>query len=299
MAEIDFTKTLGKTTWNSNQWAEAIQKYVVDRPYEDMAATVLAKSIEKIKLVLMANLTAAIDKPAGGHGEGEFSTDVLRGPLIRAFSREGMVQIMDDEVDLLEGAFQFAGTEQDWQDGIVAARKELQLGGGDFTKRQRADFWRDFIYGPARIGMDPNLYVEEDDDAEKKRLAAIKMYDRTIEARLEKWGGLVEEEGGAPYWIILEHGNADSTLAFPRFRGTNFLEHSRKEGQKIFDQTKLDVENQVENIIFREVEKFLENPDSYKPYDALAIFYAEGKRYFVYVTKYKRIGTTLRIRRGR
>ncbi len=289
----DFEKTLGKVTWNAGQWRDMIQQYVVDRPYEDMRGLVVAKSIRKIMDVLMANLREAIAAPAGDSGAGEFDTHLLREPLLRTFNNEEIVQIMDDQVNLEEGAYLLAGDEQDWADGIEAARENLGLGGGKYTRRERANFWRDFIYGPARIGMDPNIYVEEDDDAERKRIEAIEMYDETMRARLMEW------EGGAPYWIVLEYGNHNSTLAFPRFRGTHFLEKSRRAGQLLYEQTLYDVENQTENIVKREVDRFLDNPDSYEPFDMLATFYAEGKKYRVYVTKMMRIGVTLRIRRDR
>ncbi len=282
---------LKSMTYNAQQWAAMIEEHVTNRPYEDVRAKALSVAMPKIMRVLLGNLKEAIAAPAGGHGPGEFDIPEFRDPLLRTFNNEKIVQVMDDQIDLEEGALLYAGTWEDWADGIEAAREALGLGGGNFTKTQRAKFWRDFIYGPARIGMDEHLYANEDKYTEGGRLNAQELYKTTIQARLMEW------EGGAPYWLILEYGNHDNNLAFPRFRGTFFLEKSRREAQLIYTRELLNIENQVENIVLREVEKFLDNPDSYEPYDILAQFYADSKKYNVYVTKTRRIGVALRVRR--
>ena len=285
---------LGKTTYNAGQWAIALEEYVAQRPDDDKQAKSYGKARKKVMIVLMGNLRDAIAAPAGGHGPGEFDTSALREPLLAAFDNEEIFQVFDGYVDLEEGAYLLAGDEQDWADGIAAARESLGLGGGKFTAAQRAKFWRDFIYGPARIGMDENIYSDEEDDySEDARLQGKEWYDTTIQVRLMEW------EGGAPYWVILEFGNQESNLAFPKFKGTHFLERSRREAQLIYDKEILDVENQEENIVLREVANFLDSPDDFEPYDILAEFYADSKKYHVYVTKRRRIGVALRVRRGR
>lgn len=294
----DFEATFGKLSWNADQWAVALDEYVAKRPKEDKQALALSKTIKKIMGLLKSNLRSAIAEPAGGHGAGEFDIPALRNPLLRVFSNDKIIQIANGYVDLEQGAIALAGDWTDWAAGIEAAREALGLGGGDFSLAQRAAFWRDFIYGPARIGMDENLYAgdeKKEKKAKQKLSKAKKRYKATIEARLAKW----TEDGGAPYWLVLEHGNHESNLAFPRFKGTNFLKKTRKTAQRIYDESLLDIRTQEENIVFREVDRFLDNPEDYKPYDILATFYDEGKKYRVYVTKMMRIGVALRVRRGR
>ncbi len=103
-----------------------------------------------------------------------------------------VIKFFDEEI---------AGTAQDFYGGVEET-------GGHTGTAQAPAIWRYGIYTPAsfwRGGKGSKVYK------------SLPSYEEVISERLDAWGDK------APYWYLIEHGNAGGGREFPTVRPTNFL----------------------------------------------------------------------------
>jgi HK97 gp10 family phage protein len=265
---------LNNMTVNAKKWAFFLQESV-GKPPAEQEALALKRALPEIRDIIISNLDEAITKPPAEYDYSFYIAD-----LRTSFSKEGIVRVVNGKIDLDTGAREIAGDEDDLYEGIQYARAKLKVTGAGGTKKA-AEFWKTAVYGAARGG---EVAVKR---GKKKISSTVDLYDETIEARKAGF------KRTTPYWLFLEFGTR-SKYAFPAFGGTNFLRKSQRQAQKIFDIALEAVTNQAENIVLKETEKFIENPDSYAPREVLKEFYADGRTHLVYVTPTRRIGVRLR-----
>jgi hypothetical protein len=117
-----------------------------------------------------------------------------------------------------------AGTAQDFYSGVEET-------GGHTGTDQAPAIWRYGIYTPSsfwRGKTGSRIYKN------------LPSYDDVISERLDAWGDK------APFWYLIEHGNAGGGREFPSIRPTNFLKNLARAVQKVSVGT-WDVINQLVN----------------------------------------------------
>lgn len=264
--EPDFLEIL---TPRAKEWAIYLRENALEGADRARIAIALGRVKNRIEGLIINNLRHAIEGT-------EFDEPVLKGHLISVFQSNEIVNV-DIDGNIYFTAEDVAGDDKDYYDGIQVARQTLGIGQGG-TAEQRAKIWKQFIYQPAREGIHPEDWTPE------KVEQAKGYYERTIDARVAAWGGK------APYWYFLEHGNVANDLAYPPPQEpTRFLENSRIQGQQLFNEALRNVIIEEGNVLEQEGEKFLADPKSFKPGEILNTFYAEGKKYYIYVTPVKRL----------
>ena len=277
MAEEREQRELRGLTSNARRMAELLEE--TETRGNDILAIALARSRDRILRILLRNLRSAIAATK------EFEYTPLKAQLIEVFSNPEIIYATRQGRVLID-ADGIAGTTSELFDGIEAARDILNLSaGGKLTKEQRLEFWTTFVYLPARAPGNP---APESIKKGKKKSFSKRgrhFYARTIEARLVAWGGL------APYWHFLENGTGEG--AFPRFQGTSFVKRSQEEAQQLFDRTLQVVNQDVENVIFREVQALESNPEGAVPGRELNRFFLEGREFLIYITPTRRVGVRL------
>jgi len=123
------------------------------------------------------------------------------------------------------------GTFEDLQRGQQAAWTTTTG-----TPTGRAWAWKYGIYKPEREGASLSPLTGEDSGKDKSSyLESLPSYSEIISRRIDFWGEK------APYWYILEWGNVGSSLAYPNFSGTNFVERVKSRGPE-FIRAALEVE---------------------------------------------------------
>lgn len=155
----------------------------------------------------------------------EYNTSLFSDRLMSVFDNPEII-ILTPDLHIRVDAEGVAGTYTDFYDGVVGARISLGLNKtGRFSPEQRANYWRDFIYIPARGGMstrsDRRTYTKAPSHVRSGQKKAAKrkfgyLYTETMNTRLAEWGDL------APYWTLLEYGNVSSGGAYPTAAGTGF-----------------------------------------------------------------------------
>jgi hypothetical protein len=266
------SKFFGDLTYKARSWAEIMQREV-DRESSDLYATVLAAIEHEVPIIIIDNLRQA----TAGHAEyGRYQwmtteiADQIKDnaeQLVIVDERTGKVRLRDSFEHIL-------GSWEEYDAGVEQAREEMReergISGKPTTPAQRAAYWKNKVW------------------------ASAYWYPRTMGARRKAWGNEI-----APWWIWLDAGNVGLAGAYPQNNGTNFVFIAQSEIQELFNATLGDKVIEAENLVSGATENLLGDPESFQPYDVLETFYEDGKKYKIYITKWGRVGTTLRVRRGR
>jgi hypothetical protein len=247
-------------------------------------SSALSKVHGKILELLLANLRNAISDTV------EYDTPLLRGHLLSVFDNPDMIHATPEgDVDILSQAYVIAGDFSDFQEGIDAARAQLGVT-GEQDIAQRAAFWENFIYGPARENRAAPKSVKKGQKA-AVRAAGKGMYQETIDARVGEWDDM------APFWIWMEEGNTGPWV-YPVIHATNFVEKTEDQGQILLDQAIIEKEEEMQSVLEQELRAFASNTGAIRRSNAgriLSEVLVDGQPFEIYVTPTKRIG----VRRAR
>ena len=280
-------------TYNAKRFREEVVQIA------EPATTVdrLAKTLKNVRTQLYETVHTHLQNAV--QQTGEYDIPSLNRDLYRNFRDERLFTVGLNGV-LYINAGVCAGTAAEFEEGVKAARELFHVNKSKKTIEERAAFWRDFIYGPARLGMAVEIYKgksKKPTKGEAKKAAdktreAKRMYYAMMRARRDAWAGLT------PYWYWLEHGNQQyAALAFPHFPATRFYTNALRDCRAIFNEAKKFTLGQENDILLRVAGEFLKHPESYVPGQILGTIYTEeDKRYRAYVTPTGRIGVTLRVR---
>ena len=137
----------------------------------------------------------------------EFQYEPLRRQLLRNFEDDRHYWISENLTDFEVVNPAIAGTWSDLEEGQRAAWGPNTA---EATQAQRLIVWKSGIYKPGREGK-----------YKFKKFEDLPSYDEIMSIRLRTWGQK------APYWILLNDGNAGGAPAYPTFEGTNFVEKAR------------------------------------------------------------------------
>jgi len=280
MEDIQFDRI----TNNSLGWSRYFEENQSNPQTEkDRVAMAFGKIKPRISGIIRDRLINAIES-AGIGGESEYAREPLKNGLLDAFLDDGMVGVAEDGSIYLNT--DIAGDTSDLMDGINSARETLKSfgkGGNELSPAQKSTYWRKFVY-PSYSGgssQEPGDDDEQSDD----------MWTRTIGLRFSYWQGL------APYWYWLEHGNTgakdEGGIPYPKNKATNFVMKIEAELNRLMGLALLEVDSLETNVINDTLTKFVEDPENHQPYDILEEFYQDGRKYYVYITPTRRIGTTL------
>jgi len=253
---------------------------------ENITAVALGRVQDQIQALLLKNLKTAITQTK------EFNTPELKDHLLTVFSNPEIIRAdAKGRLNLFTGAENIAGSWTDFDDGIRVVRQELNISRGG-TPEERSRIWRDLIYRPAREGA--AAPVSQKPGTKKDfRSRAKEQYERTIEARLIVWGNL------APFWLILNYGNTSGPIGkggtpYPNNPPTFFLENTEDQGNAILKASIEQVNREMENIIFEELEAF--GRRRVRPLgEIIREFFVAGQPYKLYITPKRGI---LGVRRG-
>ena len=277
MTEIS-QELLERLSYSAEQWAIYLESKVQEgkAPSRDSIALAFGRVRREIYTIVSNELNRAISST------DEFQRPMLKGPLVRAFKDDSLVKVTTGG-EIYFNTEEAAGGWDDFWDGVNYARSVFDTG-KPRTPEQKANFWRVMVYSSytGGLGGDDEEYDPEGMDADED------LWSKTIALRnAGGWAGL------APYWLILEHGNKGNDYAYPQNDATNFLYHARLKAQSIFNMTLNEVELEASNKVTNALNDFINDPEKYPPYAVLDEFYAEGRRYYVYVTSTKLIGVAL------
>jgi hypothetical protein len=253
-------------SYNAQKWAD----YFLENPviHDDRYAETLRRTQRQILLVIRDFIKGAIS----GHKEyARFNW--MQSELITAFNNPDIIRV-DPETGVL---YLFVGAEEvvgDWEDfwtGYEAALAERAPNAWRASDEKRQQVWREIVW--------PSDYL----------------LSRTLAVRRRAWGNK------APWWNWLEVGNVGLEGAFPENNpATSFLYLAQDKARQIFNAALEVVENEEFNAIEQAHTRFILDPDKYEPYDVLGEFYAEGKKYKIYITpKRALLGVTEARRLGR
>jgi len=254
---------------------------------EDIVSTALGRVFNQIQGILLNNLRRAINTTK------EFNTPELSGHLEIVFSNPDIIRVnsSDGRLNLFASASAVAGDWNDMEAGIIVARDTLGFKGTN-TPEERSKYWKEIIYAPAREGA---AAPEEVSRGKKQsfRSKAKDAYSRTIEARLDIWGEL------APYWLILNYGNAEAPFStggepYPNRPPTYFIEATEKAANVILRAAIQQVNQEAENVILQELEKF-ERKRVINLGEVIRRIFVAGQPYKIYITPRRGI---LGVRRG-
>lgn len=260
---IDDVAYFERITYNAENWANYFLEEGVQRDQVDKYAEALRRTQRAILAIISNSIKLAI----AGHTEySRYSW--MQVELITAFNNPDIIRIdpVTGVLDLIIGAEEEAGSWEDYDVGVLAAYEELEMGTGK-SPAKRAQIWKDIIW--------PDDYL----------------YSKTMAARRRGWGDK------APWWNWLEVGNEGLDGAFPQNSSTSFLFLAQDEARTLFNTTLESVENEEFNIVEQAWTRFINDPESYEPYDVLGEFYSKGKKYKIYITATRRLGVAQRIRR--
>lgn len=248
-----------RLTNNAKKWAGFFEQRLDSvSANSDVFALALSRIYQNLKDILISELDKAIDAAP------EYSYEPMNDRLHTAFSKDGIIAVTESGIVYIK-AEEYAGSRQDFWDGIRAARLLVSKGRGT-NRAKRAAYWQ-MIYG---------AYMAGDSG----------VYDKTISARLSAWKDL------APYWLYLNHGNSNSKYAFPVNRPTRFVEKAEKKCTKLLASEVIRVLDEERRLIADNLNQFYVNTDKFDPSTRLRTFYDSGRRYRIYVTKTKRIGVS-------
>jgi len=251
----------------------------------DIVATALGRVFPQVQAILLKNLKSAISSTR------EFNTPELSQHLQFVFSNPDIIRASPDgRFDLFTSASLVAGDWVDLDDGIRAAREILGISKG--TVETRSLLWKQVIYRPAREGgaAPPNV---REGSRQSFREKAKEKYERTIETRLDLWGDL------APYWLFLNYGSSEAPIGdggtpYPNNAPTHFIENTEDEARPLLQTAIEQVNREIENIIFVELEAF--DRRRVKPLgQIIKEFFVAGQPYKLYITPKRGI---LGVRRG-
>jgi hypothetical protein len=257
-------KFFERMTYNAEGWADHFLEEGVQRDQADRYAETLRRTQRAILSIISVSIKLAIS------GHTEYSRyNWMETNLITAFNNPDIIRIdpVTGILDLFVGAEENAGDWEDFWSGYEAALAEIAPNAFRASPEKRAQIWQDIIW--------PDDYK----------------YSKTLAIRRNAWGDK------APWWNWLEVGNKGLDGAFPQNPATSFLFLAQDEARILFNETLESVENEEFNVVEQAWTRFMNDPEGYKPFDILDEFYAEGKRYMVYITATRRLGVTQRIRR--
>jgi hypothetical protein len=260
-----------KLTANAQAWAQYFEQEAQRNLTPEVRhSQALFFVFDEIMATLLDELRRAIETTE------EYSYQPLRDNILEVFSNRSIVKTSLADDSIYFNAEGVAGDTGDLWDSIEYARQLIGVS-TNTSKEQKAAFWRNFIYAPARLGEGNEGMIEE----------GSAMYQQVIELRLAGWRGL------APYWYWLEHGNEGSGLEFPSTGATNFLYKAQQKATALFKSALNRVDLETSNIIQEAAENYLQNPDTYTQFDVLGDFSFQGRQYLIYVTKTRLVGVAL------
>lgn len=135
---------------------------------------------------------------------------------------------------------QLAGDFQDLMQGARAVAMKTGAKGG--TQHERLYGWKWGIYKPSREGIELAEAFRD-----------YPTYDEIVSLRLREWGNK------APYWYILDKGNAGGAEAYPSYQGTGFVTKVRGQAQSIladaWDTALRDILRDIETGLTRYLER--------------------------------------------
>lgn len=273
--EIDYFERL---TTNAQEWAKYFDS--VPREYDDrdISALALSRVIDQIMDILLQSLSDAIE--SAGIEDNEFARPLLKDKLLQVFNNYDIIQVAGGRVFF--DAETIAGDQNDFMDGLNAARAALPQGEQLRTPAQKAQFWRVAVYPSYSSESGISQDTMGDYEAEEEDL-----WSQTIALRQSAWGDK------APYWFILEYGNAESKFAYPHTEPTRFLYKATYKANSLFEKVVSEIEVQSSNILENAALDYMRYPDTYSEYDVLSDFYASGERYYIYVTSTRKVGVAL------
>jgi len=264
-------------TTNAQEWVQYFDSVPTEYDDRDIYALALSRTIDEIMSILLECLLDAIN--SAGIEDNEFRRPLLKDKLLQVFNNYDIIQVAG-------GTFFFdadtiAGDWNDFSDGITKARSQLPPGKA-LTPEQKSQFWRVAVYPSysAQSGIGPDTmgdYEKEEGD----------LWSQTISFRQIAWGDK------APYWLILEYGNAENKLAYPHTEPSRFLSKATHRADALFKSAVREVEAESSNLLEDAAVEYANNPDSFSEYDVLRDFYASGERYYIYVTSTRRVGVAL------
>lgn len=270
--DISDPKVLDKMSRNARKWARYLEENLAND--EILARKAFGRVRNIIFHVIRQNLLNAIQKTK------EFDIPELKIPLLANFSDPDLLEVNFETNKITNHAKQIAGDWSDFYDGVQAAREQLDID-TDEPLATRAEFWKVFVYKPAREGINPPS--RDASTSQRKGREAENYYYRMIRARTSAW------RGQTPYWLWLENGTWHRKGSYPRYGGTKFLQTSMTEAQLLFDRELFRVREENQQAINRALERFLDNPTEFAPEEELGTFIAEGKEFSIYVTPKKRL----------
>lgn len=261
-------------TFNAQEWARYFEREGESFDPRERLSLALKQVKAQATEYLRLELEKAIESSPAEYDYGD-----LFSRLVGLLNNPEIVFVDEFTESIYYDIESVAGGLPEFEEGIRYARGMIEAASTSdkvLSPAQKAAFWRLFIYGPGREGTTPP------GDRETEHL-----YAETIEMRLEGWGEL------APYWYWLEHGNQEYTLAYPKYGGTRFRRNAEIRATIALQSALRDIDTQATNLLEDAASDFIRNPDTYRQFDVLRDFYAEGRRYLVYVTKTRRVGVAL------
>ncbi len=204
--------------------------------------------IKQLKELMKKNALIAIAETK------EFDLPEFRAGLLKAIDDDNSYRLSATKAGQIVIAVDFdltAGTLADYGHAITETRRDLEIGRSK-SKGERLDpelastMWMEKYYKPAREGEDIPQPKEKTRTSKRKvrkdkkqkreynRQQYIDKYYATITTRIRNFSGF------APYWRILNYGNAGLKLssnwdgtAYPLFEPTRFVENTVAEVQKL------------------------------------------------------------------
>ena len=276
MAEQNEQQLLDRITTNAKRFAGEL-----DSGLNITESDIVSKALslpgvrEAITKVILQVVKAGIEHTK------ELDYQELKSELLRLFSNPDIIHAdSSGRLNLRQSIEGLVGDEKDLADGLAAARDMLGLKGNNPIE-ERARFWK-LMYTTARENASAPSSVKSG-----KKLSfkddMKESYDKTIQARVESFGGL------APYWLMMERGMTDQH-AYPNYGPLLIVEAMQLNAQHILDNAIIRVNEDVENLITQELERFIERPDEHQPGTVLKEFFSDSQRYLIHVTPKGRIG---------
>lgn len=140
------------------------------------------------------------------------------------------------------------GTASDFRRGMQAGGSKLPGSAGE----RAAKIWKYGIYIPAVEGTQPTYHSTERWITRHPDVN----YDSVIEKRLSAWGDK------APYWYLINYGNAGYNRAYPTFPPTNFIEKTEVAARRLAKDVREYYYRVLKNNLDYEVERYITRGDA-------------------------------------
>jgi len=249
-------------TRNAEEWRNKLNEQKEGFRYSSIVA-VIRDNRDLFINILLEEIETAITTSNEYNRLGAYYADI-RQAIEKSKHSPMLFSVNEDNLELQFNLENVLGTQEDFREGVDAARAQLaKTTGSTLTRKEKAQYWQYSIWP---------------DDTK---------YDFTINLRMRAWGSL------APYWHWLDVGNEGKMNAFPQSPATNF----RRKAQDRCTELMISAYNKLQNIAGNAVEralmKFLDDPEGYQPFDVLDQFTMGSENYYIYLTKTGRIGVAL------